>query len=713
MIGTIAPGYDTAYVWQQVGKGGERSAGRTAAGYYLAPAEGGGEPPGRWYGKGAEALGLRGLVERKPYDLLFGQRLAPDGVTRLGRGRVAARSAASVYAQLLEAEPHATAERKAELRAEASRQERHPPLYFDVTFSVQKSVSVLHASIGENVRQARLAGDADAEAYWAGWLAKFDEAIHAGNRAGLDYFCEHAGFTRTGYHGAKAAGRETGKFVEADLAVASWFQHTSRDGDMQLHVHNQIAHVALTRADGKWRAPYSRGYKEYVGAAAQVAALHLESELTRMLGVDWVARADGYGVEVKGIPGGVLEEFSSRRAAITPKLAKLAEVFAQEHGRPPAQYELSQLAQKANLLTRDGKEETALDHDGLRAGWDERLRDKHGMTLADIARDVAPKLTGPAQPAQDEAAPEAAGLSLLAEHQVVQQALAAVSARSARWTRSDLLQQLGHALPPEARRLDPAGSVALLERLADEALLSMHEPVSCLEAPQYPPVPAGMLRADGRSVYQQHGGTLYATNVQLSMEEQLLQDAQGVCTARLHRAESAQMLQADPDHLEQALHDRAQDASTVLPGGLREDQAAAIHHALTSARTVEVITGPAGSGKTRTLAEAARMWAAHGGRVAGVTPSQASRNVLADAGVPDVANFAQFLGHVPDQRGALGPRALERGTLILIDEGSMLSNQGHARHHPPCPPQRLQGHRLRRPGAAVSGRGRRRDDAAG
>ena len=41
----------------------------------------GGEPPGRWWGPGARALGFGHgqTVEREPYDLLFGQRKAPDG----------------------------------------------------------------------------------------------------------------------------------------------------------------------------------------------------------------------------------------------------------------------------------------------------------------------------------------------------------------------------------------------------------------------------------------------------------------------------------------------------------------------------------------------------------------------------------------------------------------------------------------------------------
>ena len=68
------------------------------------------------------------------------------------------------------------------------------------------------------------------------------DAVHAG----FGYFQREAGYTRTGSHGTRVHGRETGQWHEADLAVAHWLQHTSRDGDMQLHVHSQIAHVAKT-----------------------------------------------------------------------------------------------------------------------------------------------------------------------------------------------------------------------------------------------------------------------------------------------------------------------------------------------------------------------------------------------------------------------------------------------------------------------------------
>jgi hypothetical protein len=58
--------------------------------------------------------------------------------------------------------------------------------------------------------------------------------------------------------------------------------------------------------------------------------------------------------------------------------------------------------------------------------------------------------------------------------------------------------------------------------------------------------------------------------------------------------------------------------------------------------------------------------------VIGITPSQSARNTLA-AGVPRSCNAAQFLGHLPGRRGARGPVPIGPGTLLVIDEASMLS----------------------------------------
>ena len=104
---------------------------------------------------------------------------------------------------------------------------------------------------------------------------------------------------------------------------------------------------------------------------------------------------------------------------------------------------------------------------------------------------------------------------------------------------------------------------------------------------------------------------------------------------------------------------------------------------------MSVINAPAGSGKTRVLAEAARIWTEAGlGPVIGVTPSQSARNTLA-AGVPVSCNAAQFLGHLPGRRG---PVPIGPGTLLVADEASMLSGPDLADlgRRDRCPPRPLR-----------------------
>ena len=79
VVATLSKGYDLDYIWKQV----DRGPAKDAASYYIHASESGGEPPGRWWGPGAKALGFeRGqVVEREPYDLLFGERKAPTALS--------------------------------------------------------------------------------------------------------------------------------------------------------------------------------------------------------------------------------------------------------------------------------------------------------------------------------------------------------------------------------------------------------------------------------------------------------------------------------------------------------------------------------------------------------------------------------------------------------------------------------------------------------
>ena len=361
---------------------------KDAASYYIQASETGGEPPGRWWGPGARALGFEPgqTVERKPYDLLFGERKSPDG-TQLGRPPGNGRKAADLYAALLAAEPHATAERKRELRTEAVKKARQSPLFFDLTISLSKSISLFHASLGENARLARQAEDQQGGAYWSALVAEVDDMIWQAINAGFDYFQREAGYTRTGSHNTRVNGREAGQWHEADLAVAHWLQHTSRDGDMQLHVHSQIAHVARTTTDGKWRAPDSLGYNEHIGAVAAIVSQHLEEALTQRFGLEWTARDDGHGFEIKGISGEMMRLFSSRRESITADQRARAARFEQRYGRAPSQRKLAHLAQASNFKTRNPKH-GALDSAQLHADWADKLTHTLGVPLASVAPSV-------------------------------------------------------------------------------------------------------------------------------------------------------------------------------------------------------------------------------------------------------------------------------------------------------------------------------------
>jgi conjugative relaxase-like TrwC/TraI family protein len=662
-MATVAKGYDLDYAWRTV------SEAHRDAGYYLAAAEAG-EPPGTWWGPGAERLGFAAgqEVEREPYNLLFGQRKGPDG-QKLGRAPANAGKAIEIYKGLLAAEPGADDHRRAELRIMAQRQARQSPLYFDVTTSWSKDISILHASLGAAVHQAREKGDRRGEALAAGLLAEVDQILRDANSAALAYLQREAGYVRTGSHVTRVDGKESGQFREADLVVASWYQHTSRDGDMQLHHHNQIAHVAFTRDDGKWRAPDSTAYYEHVRAAGQIASIHAEAALTQRFGVSWVPRPDGMGFGIDGIGADLMDVFSHRRDVINEKVAReLVPGFQAEYGRPPNQRELASLMDQANLRTRKGKDGVT-DWAEAARGWQVKAAQRVGVDLASLYRRVsclerngdAPRDAGP-ELTQDDVM------------RAAQKALEQCSREGSKWTRADMIANLGRALPRRAG--DPVRHAALLDEVADRALAGEFGQVVCLKAPEAARAPQSLRRADGRSIYQRHGGIKYTARVQLSREEKLVAQAGAHGGPCMSPEDAARALGATVPELEAALHEQDGGEVAQVSGGLRMDQAAAAFHVLTSDRRVEVIIGPAGAGKSYVLAAIGRAWP-HG-RVVGVTPSQSSRDVLAGAGITECYNFAQFLGHLPDRRGARGPVELGPGDLIAMDEASMFSNPDFA-----------------------------------
>jgi conjugative relaxase-like TrwC/TraI family protein len=669
VVVTVAKGYDLGYVWKNQGQResqAQSSSGeKTVGGYYINAAQHG-EPPGRWWGPGAGALGFTDgqVVERGSYEAVYQQR-DPQTGERLGRARGNYLTFADHLARLQAGEPHATAERLIELEREAAQATRQPAAYTDVTVSFSKSISVLHASIRENERRARLAGDERTEAYWAGREARFQEILHSANRAALEYLQTWAGVTRTGYHGVRVEGQEPGRFESAGLIVSSWLQGTSRDGDPQDHIHNQIARITQTFSDGRWRALDTASVRAVMPALQAVAATAVECGLTREFGVAWVPRPDGRGNEIDGVTQAQMDAYSTRTVAVREKERELAQSWERRNGRAPNSRQLLFISDKATLQSRKGKEEGEIDWDALAERWDATI----GGELAGIAPAVS-EACGPggggfandADPGPEGAQPGGPP-AREAQQRALEKALVLVSGKHPTWTRHELLKQLALVMPPEAGRMDAKSAQELLHGLADEVISGRAGDVVCVEAPQWPPLPASLRRElDGRSVYTRPGVARYATAAQLSMEDKLVAQAQTQAAPRLTRELAAQRLGADAGLLEAQLRERAHDARAhATQAGLRLDQAAAVWHALTSPRVVEVVTGPAGTGKTRVLAAAASAW---DGPVTGTATSQNATNELRAAGVDVAANTTKLLAGL----GRIRP-----GSLIVVDEGSMVS----------------------------------------
>jgi hypothetical protein len=222
--------------------------------------------------------------------------------------------------------------------------------------------------------------------------------------------------------------------------------------------------------------------------------------------------------------------------------------------------------------------------------------------------------------------------------------------------------------------MDPDLAVTLLDELTEEALSGRVAEVVDLDAPEWPPLPSALRReVDGKSVYTRPGVGRYASRASIGLEQQLVADAQMQRAPHVTREEVARALGTDVARMDEVLHARAADARDRLPNGLRMDQGAALSHVLSSPRVVELLVGPAGTGKTRSAGEGARLWRElTGGRVVGTAVSQNATNELREAGFDDAMNTTALMY-------ALERGQVEAGTLIWLDEGSMCSMTHAAR----------------------------------
>jgi len=254
---------------------------------------------GIWQGRGAELLGLSGIVKTDDFEALrqgldprtneflrvrhSADRTAVDG-TKLAQGR-------SLY---------------------------------DFTISAPKSVSVL----------AILAGDA--------------RLVEAHRTAVAEALQEAETFAASRVRQAGAnEDRATG-----NLALAVYHHDTSRELDPQLHTHAVAANLTYDGTEGRWKALQAseiyerRAYLSEVyrnALAREVRALGYEIENQRD------AKGRDSGFEIRGVPQELLVKFSQRSRQRDEAIA----AFVGQHGRKPTDNEIAVLVResRADKLT--------------------------------------------------------------------------------------------------------------------------------------------------------------------------------------------------------------------------------------------------------------------------------------------------------------------------------------------------------------------------
>lgn len=208
-----------------------------------------GESPGRWLGRGAVDLGLRGTVEDGELSLLMAGR-----DPRTGR--------------MLREQPVKVAA-------------------LDLTFSAPKSVSVLHGVADERIASALVACHEEAVEAALAYLE--DTAVLVSRRTAGGLTLQSAG----------------------GFVTAAFRHRMSRALDPQLHTHCVSANLARG-VDGRWTALHHPSLFRAAQTAGYLYQAHLRALVAERLGLEWGQVRKG-AAELDEIDPVVLDEFSQRR----------------------------------------------------------------------------------------------------------------------------------------------------------------------------------------------------------------------------------------------------------------------------------------------------------------------------------------------------------------------------------------------------------------
>ncbi|MHB2029773.1 MAG: MobF family relaxase, partial [Acidimicrobiales bacterium] len=529
---------------------------------------------------------------------------------------------------------------------------------FDLTFSPSKSVSTAWALADRETR----------------------EVIYRCHQAAIEEVLAYAEsevfHTRSGKNGC----------VEEDVVgvVAASFTHfDSRDGDPQLHDHVVVLNRVQAKNDGAWRTLDSRGL---FASTVMLSEMHqgvLSDLLTAELGWGWEPHARRSSPapkwEVAGVSQRLMEEFSTRTTAILDAKDRLITQFEEDHHRTPTDVEVLKLRQTATLSTRRAKKGVGLGD--LTNEWSARALpylDNEPMAWVH-------ELGGRDVPAFASAQFEDEILLDIATT-----ALEIVSSKRPTFSRANVQAEVFRQMQG-VRFTTPAERILTATRATDLAVAQ----ALLITTPDLHHTPRFLLRADGTSKFRATGHWIYTTTTLLDAEARLLDAGQRTDAAVVSHATVANITEQP------------------LPGKtftLSLDQALAVEQITTSGYALDLLVGPAGTGKSTAMAGLRAAWEAeHGaGSVIGLAPSAAAAEVLGDDMGIDTDNLAkwlyehrqhgqrtrelaelrekvrliersggapspQLLASTANREEALSRWTLREGQLVVIDEASLAS----------------------------------------
>jgi conjugative relaxase-like TrwC/TraI family protein len=579
------------YLMSSVAVGDGGIDGSSLTRYYTAP----GTPSGRFLGAGlaglADGAGVPAGTAVSAEALWRMLGMLADPVTGTTLGRAPNRAPQSVKTRidmrLAALDPHLTTAARSLAQhqiaeEEHARQDRvlAPVAGFDLTFSVPKSVSTAWGLADEATKAV----------------------IYAAHREAIDrtvaYAEQHVLHSRSGTNGV----------VQEDIrgVIAAAFDHwDSRAADPHLHTHV----VVLNRAqslDGTWRTLDSRGLFKHVVTLSEMHEGILSDLLTARLGWGFDPRTRTHSAEprhdVVGVPDVLMAEFSQRSHQIEASTNELIADYVTVHGHRPGVAELQRLRQQATLATRSVKTAHTLEH--LTALWRARAAAHIGIDPAAWVTALRDRNTLPLLRPGDFDDVMLRDLGALST--------AKIAGKRSTFTRANVLADV-HRQLHGIRFISPDERISVAERTTDLALTG----VLLISAPVLHHTPTAFLRPDGSSRFRGKGTEVYTTRTLLDAEDRLLEAGRGVDGPVIDGA-----VVGDLDR-------------SALPGKrhrLSADQAAAVTAIVTSGRVLDVLVGPAGTGKSTSMAGLKMLWERHYGlgSVIGLAPSAAAAEVLAE-----------------------------------------------------------------------------------